>query len=151
MSGIFKSALLAFGCLLIVGQVCAQRRPKDKILDRRVFSITMEHKSSNKKKLEPFEEEISFRSNRMSSKHLRSQAGGGFLLGDYGIHKVEEVMGESVIHFQAINKNQKGMSLKWVGKVLGDRIEGTATVSKKGKIKQEFVFSGATKEKKKSE
>ena len=140
-------SVLLFGFVLIASQALAQRRPKDKILDRLAFVVTMEHQSDRKKTLEPFEEELSFRSNRMSSKHMRSQAGGGFMLGDYAISKVEKVMDENVIHFQAINRNQKGMSLKWEGKVFGKQIEGTAIVSKNGKIKQEFTFAGARKEK----
>lgn len=149
MSQTLRLSVLLFGLVLIASQTLAQRRPKDKILDRRVFVVTMEQQRDRKNKLEPFEEELSFRSNRMSSKHMRSQAGGGFMLGDYAVSKVEKVMDENVIHFQAINKNQKGMSLKWEGKVFGGRVEGTAIVSKKGKIKQEFVFSGALKQKKK--
>jgi len=48
-------------------------------------------------------------------------------------------MDDAVYHFQAINRSPKGISLKWEGKVLGSRIEGKATVSKKGKLKRNTV------------
>ena len=127
----------------------AQRRPKDKILDRKVFSISMEHLTVKKKKLIPFDEELTFRSNRLTTKHMRMSDAGGFQPGEYVITEKEEMLGEKIYHFQAINKNSKGMSLKWEGKVFGDQIEGKATVSKKGKVKREFAFNGAIKQKRK--
>ncbi|MCF8463355.1 MAG: hypothetical protein K9G41_00835 [Flavobacteriales bacterium] len=133
--------------LVLVQSAFAQKRPKDKLLDRKVFVITMEEVSDKKKKEEPFEEELSFRTNKMSTVQMRSADRGGFQMGEYAISKVEKLMEDAVYHFQAINRNQKGMSLKWEGKVLVDQIEGKATVSKKGKIKEEYTFSGALKEK----
>jgi hypothetical protein len=127
----------------------AQRKPKDKILDRKVFVITMEDQSDKRGKADPFEEELSFRSNKMTSKKMRYSDKGGFQAGEYVISNKEEVLDEKVYHFQAINKNAKGMSLKWEGKVFGGQIEGTAIVSKKGKIKEEYTFTGALKEKRK--
>ena len=131
--------------------VTAQRRPKDKILDRKVFVVTMELQVKKKKKktLEPFETELSFRSNRMVAKHMQKPEAGGFQAGEYAIYEKEQVLDEQRITFQGINKNRKAMSLKWKGIVFGGQIEGTATVSKKGKIKQEFVFKGALKQKRK--
>ena len=133
--------------LFYLNTVTAQRRPKDKILDRKVFLVTMEHQSDRKKTLEPFEEELSFRSNRMTAKHMRMSDSGGFQTGEYAISNKEEVMDEIVYHFEAINKNAKGMSLKWEGKVFGGHIEGIAIVSKNGKPKQEFAFTGSIKAK----
>ena len=78
---------------------------------------------------------------------MRMSDMGGFQMGEYVISEKEEVLGEEVYHFQAINKNAKGMSLKWEGKVFGGQIEGTAIVSKKGKIKEEYAFVGTMKEK----
>jgi len=133
--------------LILVQSTFAQRRPKDKLLDRKVFVVTMEEVSDKKKKEEPFEEELSFRTNKMASRQMHSPDRGSFQMGEYTISKVEKLMEDAVYHFQAINRNQKGMSLKWEGKVLGNQIEGKATVSKKGKIKEEYTFSGALKEK----
>lgn len=129
--------------------VSAQRRPKDKLLDRKVFVVTMEYQTTRKKKLAPFEEELTFRSNKLTSKHMRLSDAGGFQPGEYVITEKEDMLDEMIYQFQAINKNSKGMSLKWAGRIFGDQIEGTATVSKKGKVKQEFNFSGTIKQKRK--
>lgn len=121
----------------------SQRRPKDKILDKKEFKIMMEHQEGKeKKRKEPFEDELSFRSNKAWSRAMQGADNGSFLRGAYAVKK-EEVMGEHIYHFQIINKNSKGMSLKWEGKVFGDQIEGTAIVSKKGKIKEEYTFKGS--------
>jgi hypothetical protein len=119
----------------------SQKRPKDRVLDKTEFTINLELQDDKKGKSEPIEDELSFRSNKAWSKHMQSQANGGFLRGDYAVKK-EGVLGEEIHVFQIINKNSNGMSLKWEGKVFGDRIEGTATVSKKGKVKEEYTFSG---------
>ena len=132
---------------ILVVSAQAQKRPKDKLLDRAKFVVTMSDQSDKKKTQEPFEEELSFRNNRMSTKQMRTLDRGSFQMGDYAISKVEKVMDDAVYHFQAINRNPKGMSLKWEGKVLGSRIEGKATVSKKGKVKEVYSFSGEKKEK----
>ena len=132
---------------ILVVSAQAQKRPKDKLLDRAKFVVTMSDQSDKKKTQEPFEEELSFRNNRMSTKQMRTPDRGGFQMGAYAIPKVEKIMDDAVYHFQAINKNQKGMSLKWEGKVMGGLIEGKATVSKKGKIKAEYSFSGEKEEK----
>ena len=134
-------ALLVLILLLSFDSGYSQKRPKDRILDKKEFAIKLELQEDKKKKQEPIEDELSFRSNKAWSQHMQSQANGGFLRGDYAVKK-EEVLGEKVYVFQIINKNSKGMSLKWEGKVFGDQIEGIATVSKNGKIKEEYAFSG---------
>jgi hypothetical protein len=142
-----RGLLLMAISLLCVINTFAQRRPKDKLLDRKVFVVIMEEQTDKKKKEEPFEEELSFRTNKMSTRQMRTPDRGSFQMGEYAISKVEKLMEDAVYHFQAINRNPKGMSLKWEGRVLGNQIEGKATVSKKGKIKEEYTFSGALKEK----
>lgn len=130
----------------------AQRRPKDRILDRKVFTISMELQSVKKKRkkpVEPIESELSFRSNKIGDTYMRHSDNGGFQKGEYVIYEKEEVLDETRYRFEGINKNSKNMSLKWKGSVFGGQIEGTATVSKKGKVKAEYTFSGALKEKRK--
>lgn len=136
------------GIILLVGAEPShsQTRPKDKLLDKKEFSILMEHQEEKEnKRQEPFEDELSFRPNKAWSKVMQGADSGRFLRGDYAVRK-EEVMGEYIYHFQIINKNAKGMSLKWEGKVFGDEIEGTAIISKKGKVKDEYTFSGSLKD-----
>ena len=130
--------------------VSGQRRPKDRILDRKVFTITMELQSTKKKKKkapEPIESELSFRSNKIGDTYMRHPDNWGFQKGEYAIYEKEEVLDEVRYKFEGINKNSKGMSLKWKGSVFGGQIEGSATVSKKGKVKAEYTFIGALKEK----
>jgi hypothetical protein len=149
MSSIMKKWAVVAGMLILVQTTFAQRRERDKILDRKVFVVTMElqvEKERNKE--DPFEEELSFRTNKMTSKEMRMSNMGGFQMGEYVVNEKKEVVGEEVFHFEAINKNAKDMSLKWEGKVFGNQIEGTAIVSKKGKIKEQYAFKGALKEKK---
>lgn len=134
-------ALLVLTLLLSFDSGYSQKRPKDRILDKKEYAIKLELQEDKKKKQEPIEDELNFRSNKAWSQYMQSQAHGGFLRGDYAVKK-EEVLGEKVYVFQIINKNSKGMSLKWEGKVFGDRIEGTATISKKGNVKEEYTFDG---------
>ena len=141
---VFSVVVLTF---ILAVSAQAQKRPKDKLLDRAKFVVTMSDQSDKKKTQEPFEEELSFRNNRMSTKQMRTPDRGSFQMGDYAISKVQKIMDDAVYHFQAINRNQKGMSMKWEGKVMGGIIEGKATVSKKGKIKAEYSFSGEKEEK----
>jgi len=143
MSVVFRSFVLFMIVLLVsLDWAYSQRRPQDRVLDKMEFSITLELQEEKKNKAEPIEDELSFRSNKAWSNHLQSQANGGFLRGDYAVIKKEELMGEIIYHFQSINKNAKGMSLKWEGKVFGDQIEGIAIISKNGKVKEEYTFSG---------
>lgn len=146
------SSLRMFRVVMVISllwsSAYAQRRPKDRILDRKVFLVTMELQvEKERQKEEPFEEQLSFRSNKMTSRQMRMSDKGGFQMGEYVISETQELMGEEVYHFQAINKNSKAMSLKWEGKVFGNQIEGTAIVSKKGKIKETYAFSGSLKQK----
>lgn len=126
----------------------AQRRPKDTVLDKKVFVVSMELQEEKKRlQEEPFEEELSFRSNKLTSKVMRMTDQGGFQMGEYAISKREVIMDEVIYHFEAINKNSKEFSLKWEGKVFGNQIEGKAFVSKNGKVKEEYVFTGSLKTK----
>lgn len=117
----------------------AQKRPKDRYLDRQDFVVTILDISDRKRVDEPVEDDqLHFRSNRMYSDHFQKT---GFLRGAYAVKK-EAFSGEEVLQFEAINKNSKGWSLKWEGTVFADQIEGTAIISKNGKVKQSFSFSG---------
>lgn len=144
---LFSTIVLVFS---FVGNTYAQRRPKDKVLDRKVFVINLSEVNEKKKKAaEPIESELSFRSNKLVARSMQSPDNGGFQAGEYVIYEKEEVLDEKRYKFEGINKNSKGMSLKWKGSVFGGQIKGTATVSKKGKVKQEYTFSGALKQKRK--
>ena len=143
--------ILLLVLLVTATSVLGQRRQKDKILDRKVFVINLEEQSTKKKKKEPatIESELSFRSNKLVARSMQSPDNGGFQAGEYVIYEKEEILDEKRYKFEGINKNSKGMSLKWKGSVFGGQIEGTAVVSKKGKVKKEYSFTGALKQKRK--
>ena len=119
----------------------AQKKPKDKFLDKKVFWTTMTLKG--KKKMITFEDEMSFRSGKMGSRRMQTDE--GFIKGEYIVTETIDMDGELVIKFQGINKNSKGLSLKWEGSVFGETVEGKAFVSKKGKLKKEYFFVGELK------
>lgn len=143
-----RSSIIVLLFALFAINSFAQRRPKDKILDRKVFVVKMEPVEVKKKKgEEPFETELSFRSNKLVSRYMQGPDAGGFQAGEYVIYEKEEILDEKRYKFEGINKNVKGMSLKWKGSVFGGQIKGTAVVSKKGKVKKEYKFKGALKQK----
>lgn len=135
---------LALGAFLSADAL-AQKIAKDRILDRKTFRVELRLVDTKKKQESLIEEELSFRSNKLSTLKLKSADMGGFMAGDYQIYETENVMDEKLYRFEAINKNAKDMSLKFVGTVFGEKIEGTATVSKNGKVKEEYTFSGTLK------
>lgn len=142
VKALFISVLVTF---LATHYSIAQSRAKDRILDKKQFTISL-HLKDDKRETEPINDQLNFRSNKAWSNHLQSLSNGGFLRGDYAILSKEELLGEYVYHFQIINKNAKGMSLKWDGRYFGDQVEGTAIISKKGKVKEEYTFSGSLKD-----
>lgn len=139
-----KQAMILGVLLVMVVHCGAQNKkpPKDKLLDKKTFYTVII--DAGKKKADSIEDEVSFRSGKMGSKLMQSAE--GFLKGDYAIVDKHDVDGDEILDFQGINTNSKGQSLKWEGKVFGSAIEGTATVSKNGKVKREYRFSGELKE-----
>ena len=139
-----KNAVI-LGAILLMALDCvsqSKKPPKDRILDKKTFFTELV--DIGKKKAVAMEDEISFRSGKMVSKLMQQEE--GFLTGDYAIVDKHDVDGDEILDFQGINTNAKGQSLKWVGKVFGSAIEGTATVSKNGNVKREYQFSGELKE-----
>lgn len=141
-------AIISMTLVLFVSTASwAQKVAKDRILDRKTFKVTLQVVDAKKKQESVIEEEFSFRSNKLSTLKLKSSDMGGFMAGDYQIYETVEMMDERLYRFEAINKNAKDMSLKFVGSVFGDKIEGTATVSKNGKVKEQYTFTGTLKKK----
>ena len=136
-----RTIIIVLLVLCSSGVFAQKRPPKDKLLDKKTFWTTVTLKA--KKKMVSFEDEMSFRSGKMGSRILQTED--GFVKGDYVVTETLEMDGDLVIKFQGINKNSKGMSLKWEGTVFGGSIEGKAFVSKKGKIKKEYFFVGELK------
>ncbi len=95
--------------LILSASTYAQRRPKDKILDRKVFVIHLEEVSTKKKKkaAEPVESELSFRSNRLVARYMQSPDGGGFQAGDYVIYEKEDVLMKNATSLRGSIKTPK--------------------------------------------
>ena len=119
----------------------SRRPPKDKHLDKKSFYTELTE--VKKKKSVTVEDEISFRSGKMGSKFMQYDQ--GFYKGEYAIIDKTDIDGDLILNFQAINRNSKGQSLKWEGRIFGSRVEGTAIVSKNGKIKKHYEFVGELK------
>lgn len=137
-----RSALVLLLGLLVFKVFGQSKRPtKDRLLDKKTYYTEIQE--IGKKKTVTLEDELAFRSGKMGSKLMQIEQ--GFLKGDYIIAKKTDVDGEMILHFEGINKNSKGQSLKWVGQVFGQGISGKATLSKKGKIKKEYEFNGELK------
>jgi len=137
---------LALGAF-VSADALAQKIAKDRILDRKTFKVELLLVDTKKKQEGVIEEELSFRSGKLSTLALKTTDMGGFVAGDYQIYETVDMMDEKLYRFEAINKNSKDMSLKFVGTVFGEKIEGTATVSKNGKVKEKYTFSGTLKKK----
>lgn len=140
--------LMSFALMVLVfTDSLAQKVAKDRILDRKTYRVELVLVDAKKKQESVFEEELSFRSGKLSTLALKTTDMGGFVAGDYQIYDTVDMMDEKLYRFEAINKNSKEMSLKFVGTVFGEKIEGTATVSKNGKVKEKYTFSGTLKKK----
>lgn len=89
-------------------------------------------------------DEISFKSEKLNSKFMTTQ--NHFPAATYTV-SVDSSSGSKDISFQSDGKNPDGEEIKWEGTVIEKDIEGTVVISKKGKTKKEYSFTGTLKEK----
>jgi hypothetical protein len=60
---------------------------------------------------------------------------------------VDSSASPKTITFQSLGKNPDEEEIKWDGTITDDAVEGTVVITKKGKTKKEYSFSGTLKEK----
>ena len=89
-------------------------------------------------------DEISFKSEKLNSKFMTAQ--NHFPAAAYTV-TVDSSATPATISFVSEGKSSDGEDIKWEGTVTGDDIEGTATISKKGKTKKEYSYTGSVKAK----
>ena len=119
--------------------VLAQKKEKDKELDKKVMLI--EITEEGKKKSSP--DELSFANNKMKSKMFDEKK---FKADAYTV-TVDSSSGEKTITFDATLKNDSEEELVWNGTLKENDVEGTAVLSKKGKVKKNYSFTGSLKQK----
>ena len=121
----------------------AQKKAKDKVLAYNTYTVEMTETTA-KKAGKTESDEISFKSEKLNSKFMISQ--NHFPAATYTV-SVDSSSGSKEISFQSDGKNPDGEEIKWAGTVTSKDIEGTVVISKKGKTKKEYSFTGSLKEK----
>lgn len=141
-----KTIILSFAIVFYVtgDNAFAQKKVKDKVLAGKVFVVELTE-TTNKKVGKMVAEEISFKSEKLNSKTMASQ--NHFPAALYVVTDVDSASAPPTISFSSEGKNPDGEDVKWEGTVTGDEIEGTAIISRKGKVKKEYAYTGALKAK----
>lgn len=139
-----KIKIIFIGILAAVSiNLFAQKKEKDKVLANKIYTIELTE-TGGKKAGKPVSDEISFKGDKLNSKFMASE--NKFPASAYTV-SVDSASNPKTITFQSDSKNPDGEELKLNGTITDDAIEGTAVVSKKGKTKKEYSFSGDLKAK----
>ncbi|MBI4947110.1 MAG: hypothetical protein HY840_12000 [Bacteroidetes bacterium] len=141
-----KTTILSLSALTIAffsvhANAFAQKKEKDKVLANKVYTIDLTETGS-KKTPKPESDEISFKGDKLNSKFMSSEY--KFSGATYTV-SVDSSSESKEITFECLSKNPDGEELKWDVTITDDAIEGTAVISKKGKTKKEYSFSGTQK------
>lgn len=132
--------LLGFALMLNVSQ--AQSKKKSGKLDRKTFTCQV---LPDAKKPKPIPDELKFSGGTFSCKTMTDD---GFKATEYDV-TFDSTTSPPTCTFTCDAKNDKEDVYSWTGKITGDDIDGTATlVTKKGKTKKSFSFTGTLKGKK---
>jgi hypothetical protein len=121
----------------------AQKKEKDKILANKVYTIFIAE-TGGRKNSKPESDDISFRGDKFNSKFMASEY--KFSSAAYTV-SVDSSSEKKMITFESLSKNQNGEEIKWIASIVDGAIEGTAVISKNGKTKKEYSYSGNLKEK----
>jgi hypothetical protein len=132
-------------CFLLFTNVSFSQKVKDKYLEGKTFTIDLTVQGG-KKTPKPEADELSFKTGKFNSKLMKTE--NGFKAADYVV-TVDSSSSEKTFSFDIESKNGDDEVMHWVGNVSGETIEGTATLSKKEKVKKTYGFSGTLKSKKK--
>ena len=143
-----KKAILSLSILSVLA--CAfsissfgQKKAKDKVLALKTFIVEMTETTA-KKAGKTISDEISFKSEKLNSKIVNQE--NHFVPFPYTV-SVDSSSNPVTINFSSEGKNPDGEEIKWEGTVTDKDIEGTAVISKKGKTKKEYAFTGVMKDK----
>jgi hypothetical protein len=139
-----KLIYIAAGLALMTNTAFAQK--KEKIppgpLDKKTFAV--ERTKDGKKKGTPEKEDLKFASGKFNWTTMIQD---GYKPAAYEA-TFDSTANPITCTFSAVAQGEKDVEYKWEGTITGDDIEGTATLTKKGKVKESYTFSGMTKGKK---
>lgn len=121
----------------------SKKAPKDKVLTGRIYTIEMSE-TTGKKVGKTKSDEIAFKSEKLNSKFMTSE--NHFPAALYTV-TVDSSSTPPAISFVSEGKNSDGEDIKWEGTITGDDIEGSALITKKGKTKKEYSYTGSIKTK----
>ncbi len=140
-----KIIFIAAGLAFVATTALAQK--KEKIppgpLDKKTFAV--ERVKDGKKKGTPEKEDLKFAAGKFSWSTMIQD-------GEYKPAAYEATYDSTAnpitCAFTSEPQGDKDVVYKWEGTITGDDIEGTATLTKKGKVKESYTFSGMIKGKK---
>lgn len=134
-----------FVALLMAAGLSAFSQTKKKSpVDGRIYTITLT--PEGEKKAEPVKDEISFALGKIKSPFMTTA---GFAQADYE-YEVDSTSVSGLVKFTVEAKNNENQErFSWEGNVEGDKITGTATIRKKGKVQRTYAITGNWKNKKK--
>ncbi len=138
----FKKLLLLMLIAISSNTLFAQAKKKSPI-DGRIYSIKL--LEENKKKAEPFMDDISFMAGKCKSNYMFNAK---FMQADYQ-YETDSTAEVSTFKFTVESNNDAQGRFSWEGTIEGDNISGTASIRKKGKIIHSYTFTGSQKNKKK--
>ena len=139
---ILTFAVLAAAFFSVQTNVIAQKKEKDKFLANKAYTIDLMETGAKKPKAES--DEVTFKGDKLNSKFMSTEykfSGAAYTV------TVDSSSGSKEFTFSCLSKNPDGEELKWDGTITDDAVEGTAVISKKGKTKKEYSFSGTLKAK----
>ena len=139
-----KNTVIAL-CFILTFNFSFAQKKKDKELDGKTYTVELTQQGG-KKTPKPISDELNFKSDKFKSKAMFEES--QFTPAAYTV-TVDTTESPKAVAFDCESKNNDDEILHWVGTVKGEAIEGTATLSKKGKTKKEYAFSGTLKTKKK--
>lgn len=141
-----KKGLLLIMAFITVNASFAQGKKPKSPVDGKIFTVTLTEQ--DKKKAEPVKDEVSFMTGKFKSNFMMQAGFSG--QPDYE-YEVDSTSGKTIVKFTVEMKNNDSQErFSWEGTVDDDKIEGTATIRKKGKIEHTYKFSGTQKNKKKA-
>lgn len=148
---VLLSGLVGLFLMSAIGTSFAQKKEKDKQLDKKTFILELKLKGG-KKGAEPVADEINFSNNKFKSKYMNTEF--AFNPADYSVEAVDSTnKDEKIVDFKCVQKNDKGEELTWEGTIYVTKeeitIEGFVILSNKGKKKKEWDYTGTLKLKKK--
>ena len=147
-----KSPVILFVSILLMSAITAfaQKKKEKSPVDGKIYDVTIfEVKAGKSGKSLP--DQISFKTQKVKSKVIEEKidwTAVKYTITSDSSYTESEGDAMRAIAFEAEATNENDETLKWSGTINNASIDGTIVLSKKGKTKKEFTFSGTEKAKK---